>query len=140
MKIFNNQKEIDTESKINSICNELATVLKEIAKTTMKIFNNQKEIDTENKINSICNELATVLKEKNKNYGDSFSKTVDEYGKAVMLIRIQDKLNILKQLIILNNNCDNSEESIEDTFLDIAGYAVLAKIYLQNNKKKYKAE
>lgn len=76
-----------------------------------------------------------MLKEKNKNYCDSFSKTVDEYGKAVMLLRIQDKLNRLKQLIILTNNCDNSEESIEDTFLDIAGYAVLAKIYLQNNKK-----
>lgn len=88
----------------------------------------------EQKINNTCSELAILLKEKNHKYGDSFTKTVDEYGKAVLLLRIQDKLNRLKQLLILKEPCNGKEESIEDTFLDIAGYAVLARIYMQDNK------
>lgn len=88
----------------------------------------------EQKINNTCSELAILLKEKNHKYGDSFTKTVDEYGKAVLLLRIQDKLNRLKQLLILKEPCNDKEESIEDTFLDIAGYAVLARIYMQDNK------
>ena len=88
----------------------------------------------EQKINNTCSELAILLKEKNHKYGDSFTKTVDEYGKAVLLLRIQDKLNRLKQLLILKDPCNDKEESIEDTFLDIAGYAVLARIYMQDNK------
>lgn len=103
----------------------------------MEIYNNKKNIETENKINGICNELAKVLKEKNKKYGDSFSKTADEYGNAVLLLRIQDKLNRLKQLLIFKeDDCSNSDESVEDTFLDLAGYAVLSKIYLENKNKK----
>lgn len=90
----------------------------------------------EEKINETCNELARILKEKNHKYGDSFTKTVDEYGKAVLLLRIQDKLNRLKQLLILKDPCNDPNESIEDTFLDIAGYAVLSKIYMHDNKNK----
>lgn len=90
----------------------------------------------ESKIDEACNELAKVLKEKNKKYGNSFSKTVDEYGNAVLLLRIQDKLNRLKQLLILKDDCHNSDESVEDTFLDLAGYSVLSKIYIKNKKKE----
>lgn len=98
--------------------------------------------DVENKIDEACNELARVLKEKNKKYGDSFSKTADEYGNAVLLLRIQDKLNRLKQLLILKENCFDFKESVteavEDTFLDLAGYAVLSSIYIKNKNLEEK--
>ena len=99
--------------------------------------------NVENKIDEACNELARVLKEKNKKYGDSFSKTADEYGNAVLLLRIHDKLNRLKQLLILKDNCFDFKEavteSVEDTFLDLAGYAVLSSIYIKNkNEQKQK--
>ena len=92
--------------------------------------------DVENKIDEACNELARVLKEKNKKYGDSFSKTADEYGNAVLLLRIQDKLNRLKKLLILKENFSGLEESVEDTFLDLAGYAVLSNIYIKNKNEQ----
>ena len=96
----------------------------------------------ENKIDEACKELARVLKEKNKKYGDSFSKTVDEYGNAVILLRIQDKLNRLKQLLILKDDCFDFKEAVteavEDNFLDLAGYAVLSKIYLENKNEQKK--
>ena len=94
----------------------------------------------ENKIDEACKELARVLKEKNKKYGDSFSKTVDEYGNAVLLLRIQDKLNRLKRLLILKDDYFDFKEAVteavEDTFLDLAGYAVLSSIYLKNKNKQ----
>lgn len=89
---------------------------------------------TDEKINEACIDLANVLKQKNKKYGDSFTKTADEYGNAVLLLRIQDKLNRLKQILILNESTDNTGESELDTLLDLAGYAVLAKIYLEDKK------
>jgi len=89
---------------------------------------------TEEKINEACIELANVLKQKNKKYGDSFTKTADEYGNAVLLLRIQDKLNRLKQILILNESVTNTGESELDTLLDLAGYAILAKIYLKEKK------
>lgn len=94
--------------------------------------------DVENKIDEACKELARVLKEKNKKYGDSFFKTADEYGNAVLLLRIQDKLNRLKKLLILKENFSGLEESVEDTFLDLAGYAVLSSIYLKNKNLEEK--
>ena len=94
----------------------------------------------ENKIDEACKELARVLKEKNKKYGDSFSKTVDEYGNAVILLRIQDKLNRLKQLLILKDDYFDFKEAVteavEDTFLDLAGYAVLSNIYIKNKNEQ----
>ena len=96
----------------------------------------------ENKIDEACKELARVLKEKNKKYGDSFSKTVDEYGNAVILLRIQDKLNRLKQLLILKDDYFDFKEAVteavEDTFLDLAGYAVLSSIYIKNKNEQKK--
>lgn len=96
----------------------------------------------ENKIDEACKELARVLKEKNKKYGDSFSKTVDEYGNAVLLLRIQDKLNRLKRLLILKDDYFDFKEAVteavEDTFLDLAGYAVLSSIYLKNKNEQKK--
>nr|WP_239648909.1 nucleotide modification associated domain-containing protein [Brachyspira hyodysenteriae] len=54
------------------------------------------------------------------------------------LIRIEDKLNRLKNLLLLKEEI-RTEESIIDTVLDIAGYAVLFSIYLKeqggNNEK-----
>lgn len=91
---------------------------------------------TDEKINEACIELANVLKQKNKKYGDSFTKTADEYGNAVLLLRIQDKLNRLKQILILNESVTNTGESELDTLLDLAGYAILAKIYLKDKYKR----
>lgn len=98
--------------------------------------------DIENKIDEACKELARILKEKNKKYGDSFSKTADEYGNAVLLLRIQDKLNRLKKLLILKDDYSDFKEAVteavEDTFLDLAGYAVLSSIYIKNKNLEEK--
>lgn len=82
-------------------------------------------------IEKSCNGLKDLLIEKNQKYGNSFFKTADEYGKTVLVLRIDDKLNRLKQLILHNESDDMQGESVKDTLIDLAGYAVLAKLYLE---------
>lgn len=78
----------------------------------------------------ILKELETLLIRKNKDYNNSFDKTVNEYGYVVIAIRLEDKINRLKNL--KNNKNQVTNESLKDTLLDIAGYCVLALIYIKN--------
>ena len=80
----------------------------------------------------ILKELQKTLVAKNHDYGDAFHDSVKEFGNVVMLIRLNDKLNRLKTL--LNNEKKVSDESISDTLLDLAGYAILAINELTSSK------
>ena len=80
----------------------------------------------------ICDEIHKLWKAKNSDYGNSYDKTRDEYGSVAPLIRIDDKLNRLKQLT--RNGDPKVNESIEDTLMDLAGYAILEILYLRKHK------
>lgn len=71
----------------------------------------------------ICKKMTETYEAKNADYGDSFSKLRKEYPEAIC-IRLQDKLNRLKTLIT-GHIQKVTDESIEDTLLDIANYAVM---------------
>lgn len=81
----------------------------------------------------IALEIADLLGHKNQMYGSSFDKTVDEYGLSVICLRLEDKLNRLKS-IVLENRKDFGSEKLEDTLKDIAGYSILALNYLNFKK------
>lgn len=89
----------------------------------------QREISLE------CSILKDTLIEKNKMYGDSFFKTLDEYGNVLMCVRIEDKLNRLKEIILRGAKDGKTDERLIDTVMDIAGYAILSKIYLKRLEK-----
>ena len=57
--------------------------------------------------------LRTTLLAKNTDYGNSFAKSIEEYGNVVMCIRIGDKLNRLKTLV-RGQEQQVSDESITD--------------------------
>lgn len=78
----------------------------------------------ENKFESICNELVTLQKAKNADYGNSFSKSVKEFGLTAALIPITNKVNRLKQLI-QSDSAQVKDESIDDTLKDLACYAIM---------------
>lgn len=82
----------------------------------------------------ILKELETLLIKKNRDYNNSFDKTVDEFGYAAIAVRLSDKINRLQN--ITKNANEVKDESIEDTLIDIAGYCVLSLIYLKNKKTK----
>lgn len=72
----------------------------------------------------ICTELTSLYERKNHDYGDSFGKSFAEYGMAMPCIRLEDKLNRLKALT-RNGDQQVSDESIDDTLMDLANYAIM---------------
>lgn len=97
------------------------------------LFNKRIEVITE--------KLKNLLILKNRNYGSSFEKSCDKYGDTVYLIRLEDKLNRLTNMVLNNikdgQNNDKENESVDDTLLDIAGYALLAYEYRANKNDEY---
>ena len=87
----------------------------------------------DNKFLEYTNHLADVLNQKNLAYGDSFSKSLDEDGLLVLKIRLGDKFNRISSLIKRDELKEN-DESLEDTLLDMAGYAILGLKYLKEHK------
>lgn len=78
---------------------------------------------------NLCNCLHTMFINKNNAYGDSFHDIFVEEGMASLRVRLGDKLNRFKTLSkkdlqVLDN------ESIRDTLLDLANYALMAVIEL----------
>ena len=78
---------------------------------------------------NICDGLNDLYKKKNQDYGDSFSKSYKEYGLTMSCIRLEDKLNRLKSLN-KNGNAQVKDESIQDTLMDLANYAIMTLIEL----------
>lgn len=89
------------------------------------------EQEIQDKIIKSCDELKKLLIDKNKMYGNSFYETLHEYGNSLVCVRIEDKLNRLKQIILKGKNDEKTDERIIDTAMDLAGYAILTKIFFQ---------
>lgn len=80
-----------------------------------------------------------LYSKKNHDYGDSVSKTFDEYGLTSFLVRMDDKMNRIKTLN-KNNNAAVVGEHIEDTLLDLANYAILALTEIEYRKNTLLSE
>lgn len=74
----------------------------------------------------ITDYMYQIYEKKNADYGDSFSKTFEEFGLTASAIRINDKTERFKKLI--KQDAQVQDESIKDTLLDLANYAVLTLI------------
>lgn len=96
--------------------------VKEIPKHTNKTYTHL----------SICEELNDVYKRKNADYGDSFGQQYAEFGIISSAIRLEDKMKRFKQLI--KNEAQVKDESIEDTLLDLANYAIMTVIELRGKR------
>lgn len=73
--------------------------------------------------------LNKLYAKKNADYGDSFHLSYLEEGMAMARIRLSDKLNRFKALT-KNGSQQVKDESIRDTLLDLANYAILTVMEL----------
>lgn len=71
----------------------------------------------------IALEVADMVERKNSDYGNSFEKTINEYGNTAYYLRIEDKLSRLKSLDKKDRKV--LDESKIDTLKDIIGYTLL---------------
>ena len=89
---------------------------------------------------NICDELNTIYVRKNHDYGDSFHKSWIEEGMAMPRIRLGDKFNRFKTLTLNADSQDLGaqqvkDESIRDTLLDLANYAIMTIMELDGAKE-----
>lgn len=78
---------------------------------------------------AIVNEMADLYEKKNDNYGDSFGQLFEALGPISGLVPLHNKLDRATNLV---KGGQNNFESLEDTFKDLACYAIMNIIERKN--------
>ena len=126
---------VSERSRLNALLLEAMAYIKG-PDLFVAVDNGERPIDIPiNPFREYTNYLADILNQKNLAYGDSFGKSLDEDGLLVLKIRLGDKLNRVSSLIKRGELKEN-DESLEDTLLDMAGYAVLGLKYLEEHENE----
>ena len=82
----------------------------------------------------LCKILNEVYNRKNHDYGDSFHQTFQEEGFAMARIRLTDKLNRFKALTRTNEKQKVTDESLTDTLMDLANYALMTIMEMRESE------
>jgi hypothetical protein len=80
----------------------------------------------------ICERLNDLYRRKNHDYGDSFHQSYLEDGLLMTKIRLGDKYSRFKKLIASEQTV--KDESIEDTLIDLANYAIMTVMELERER------
>ena len=79
--------------------------------------------------------LNQLYDSKGQDYGDSFGETYQKLGIISAITRISDKYNRLVSLATKpEEERKIKDESIKDTFLDLANYCIMTVIEMENEK------
>lgn len=81
----------------------------------------------------ILQEMSDVHERKNADYGNNFHKRFKRWGFITALLRLSDKMERLEN-IYEKGQIEVKDESVEDTLLDLANYAVMTLVELRNQK------
>lgn len=113
---------------------KLSDGLKEMASNKEKEYSHGKtkgiESDT---FESVLDEMRDLHAKKNKDYGDAFHKSFEEFGVTAGVVRLNDKMERVKSLV-KNGKAEVKDESLMDTLKDMASYAVMLYVELKNKE------
>ena len=93
----------------------------------------KKNIDVE-LFEQITRNMTELYRKKNANYGNSFEKLYKELGTIAGIVPLHNKLDRITNLV---KGGKNDFESLEDSLIDLANYAIMNLIEL---KKREEAE
>jgi len=77
----------------------------------------------------VTDELHKIYLAKNADYGNSFEITNDMIGEVAAVTRCFDKV---MRLVTLSKQSANVNESIRDTWSDLANYAIMQLMYIDS--------
>lgn len=87
-------------------------------------------------VNHLANLMTDTYRRKNADYGDSFGQSCNRFGLVAALVRMSDKVNRLSSLVIRLQEAQVKDESIADTFLDLACYAIMTMVWVLEEDKE----
>ncbi len=82
----------------------------------------------------ICTVLNETFRRKNADYGNSFGETFKKLGIISAVTRITDKVYRLHTLCV--KRAQVSDESMRDTLLDLANYAIMTVIEMEGDDEE----
>lgn len=85
--------------------------------------------DNEKRFRQKVEKLAEVYVAKNKDYGDSFTRSLDKRGIIASIVRMEDKMNRIDSLY--DKPTTEVDESLVDSLEDLANYAIMTAIWLE---------
>lgn len=87
----------------------------------------------------LCDDINKLYEQKNTDYGNSFGETFEKLGIISAITRISDKYNRICSLATKSEDEQLvKSESIVDTLTDLANYALMTIIELENQEDKRK--
>lgn len=91
------------------------------------------------KLKDLTNQLLKLYMDKNADYGDSFSKSYKEFGIIAPVVRMNDKMERVKQLS-KSGDRKVKDESLKDSLIDLANYALMTVIEIDSESINVKLE
>lgn len=86
---------------------------------------------------SILNEMINLYEKKNKDYGNSFHKNWERFGATYPIPRMYEKLDRIASIAGVKTT-KVSDETIEDTLLDLANMCVMTIMEIRLEGKEVK--
>lgn len=128
------QKLIDTIKSVRDIASlspEMCTKLKTVEQGLMNLGARPVLSDNVQSFMDITTNMAKTYAAKNHDYGNSFEQSCDKFGLIAAVVRMSDKMDRLKSLVV--KRAEVKDESIKDTLLDLANYAIMTVMWMSNN-------
>ena len=83
----------------------------------------------------LCKEMHELYCSKNKDYGDSFGISFKELGIISAVTRMGDKFNRIKNLSLKNERAVQNEK-LKDTLIDLANYAIMTILEMEQSERE----
>ena len=91
-------------------------------------------VEFPNEVSLVYNELMTLLLSKHEDYGPSNIANAPGGALNGLRVRMHDKLARINNLV--DNNKNPEHESLEDSFKDMANYAIIGLLVLRDKWNK----
>ena len=114
------------------ICKGLDTI-----RVNLEVFEEDDKIlsnTSAQQFRDIAKGMTETYVRKNHDYGNSFDKSLDKFGLVASVVRIGDKMNRIVSLV--QKEAMVQDESIKDTLLDMANYAIMTVMWMNLHKDK----
>lgn len=131
------QKLIDIVRSVRdmaSLSPEMSTRLKTVEQGLMNLGSRPVISDNIQSFMDITTDMAKTYAAKNYDYGNSFEQSCNKFGIIASVVRLGDKMNRIESLAI--KKAEVKDESIKDTLLDMANYAIMTVMWLNTQSKE----
>lgn len=133
------QRIIDKINQVSEECRNTGnvwavTLLQEAAISIRNLGTRPVLSDSVEQFISITNNMTKTYAAKNHDYGNSFDDSLDKFGLIASIVRMGDKMNRLESLT--KKEAKVKDESIKDTLLDLANYAIMTVMWMNKQNEK----